>query len=88
MSNAVDLIAVRNAAVIFAPRSFSFIAKEIGASNVMVMPDIGATKAREVSFPPNWSKRHQGTQARNVSAALLLATLAALEMEGIRLEDL
>ena len=50
--NAVDLFAIRNAAVIFAPARLLGIAKKIGASDMMVMANLGAAKPGEIAFRP------------------------------------
>ncbi len=41
------LLAIRNAAVIFAPSDFAGIGREIGAGDMMMLADFGAAKARK-----------------------------------------
>ena len=47
-----DLIAVRNAAVILAPRTFLRVTEQIGAGDVMEMTDLGAAQAAEIFLGP------------------------------------
>lgn len=47
-----DLISVRHAAMILAPRRFLRIAKKIIARNMMMNADFSAAQAREIFFRP------------------------------------
>lgn len=48
--NHKELLAVRNAAIVFAPSHFTGISGEIAAGDMMVRPDFSAAKAREEAF--------------------------------------
>ena len=46
----MHLIAVRDAAVVFAPSAFLSVAKQVGARDVVMMADFRAAKTGEVAF--------------------------------------
>ncbi len=48
--NALDLFAVRNAAVVFAPSAFLSVAKQVSTRDVVMMADFRAAKPGEVAF--------------------------------------
>lgn len=50
--NAADLVAVVDAAIIFAPRGFLRIAEQVRACQMMVMANLAATQPAEIALRP------------------------------------
>jgi hypothetical protein len=62
-SNLVGLIAIRNAAVIFAPRCFLSIPEQISARDMMMVADLGAAHAAEKFLGPIRARNRQEENA-------------------------
>jgi hypothetical protein len=93
MGNALRLLAIGNTAIVFTPCRFLSVTEQIGAADMVMVANVtysglaerlsrhGLKTETEASIK---SKLARGTFA----ATFLLASLAALELEGVRLEDL